>query len=187
MPWCLRKKDISYLPALVAVVLIELCMQPILARRARGVYSAFKLTHTLDLWQLKLQPSHCYKTECSPLCTHCLSGGPKKKVDLQLDAFCHSFCVPIPKSMILKCEWRGLKWPGILRKAFKFSFKAVRFKETHFRWSSWVWLRSFTRLSRSSIEWERRLTMPLLLYITRYDHFDFDVVDDKAGGKSFCA
>ena len=91
------------------------------------------------------------------------------------------------KSMILKCEWRGLKWPGILRKAFKFSFKAVRFKETHFRWSSWVWLRSFTRLSRSSIEWERRPTMPLLLYITRYDHFDFDVVDDKAGGKSFCA
>ena len=26
--------------------------------------------------------------------------------------------------------------------------------------------------------------MPLLLYITRYDHFDFDGVDDKAGGKS---
>ena len=26
--------------------------------------------------------------------------------------------------------------------------------------------------------------MPLLLYITRYDHFDFDGVDDKVGGKS---
>ena len=65
------------MPALVAVVLIELCVQPILARRARGVYSPFKLTHTLDLWQLKLLPGHCYKTTASTYygkLRHCIKG-----------------------------------------------------------------------------------------------------------------